>query len=60
MSGLAATNADAKRIEAPDAENVALQIAALLAVDPAGLAGVLLRGPHHLHLGQIYPNQNGW
>ena len=45
MSGLAATSADAKRIEAPDAENVALQIAALLAVDPAGLAGVVLRGP---------------
>ena len=45
MSGLAATSADAKRTEAPDAENVALQIAALLAVDPAGLAGVVLRGP---------------
>jgi len=45
MSGLAATSADAKRIEAPDAEDVALQIAALLAVDPAGLAGVVLRGP---------------
>lgn len=45
MSGLAANSADAKRIEAPDAENVALQIAALLAVDPAGLAGVVLRGP---------------
>jgi magnesium chelatase subunit D len=45
MSGLAATGADAKRIETPDAECVALQIAALLAVDPAGLAGVVLRGP---------------
>ncbi len=45
MSGLAATSADTKRIETPDAENVALQIAALLAVDPAGLAGVVLRGP---------------
>jgi magnesium chelatase subunit D len=45
MSGLAAASADAKRIETPDAENVALQIAALLAVDPAGLAGVVLRGP---------------
>jgi magnesium chelatase subunit D len=45
MSGLAATGADAKRIEAPDAECVTLQMAALLAVDPAGLAGVVLRGP---------------
>ena len=45
MSGLAVASADAKRIEAPDAENVALMIAALLAVDPAGLAGVVLRGP---------------
>ena len=45
MSGLAAPRADAKRIEAPDAEDVALQIATLLAVDPAGLAGVVLRGP---------------
>jgi magnesium chelatase subunit D len=45
MSGLAAASADAKRIETRDAENVVLQIAALLAVDPAGLAGVVLRGP---------------
>jgi len=45
MSGLAAPSADAKRIKTPDAECVALQIAALLAVDPAGLAGVVLRGP---------------
>lgn len=48
MSGLAATSADANRIQAPDAENVALQIATLLAVDPAGLAGVVLRGPADL------------
>ena len=45
MSGLAATSAEANRTEAPDAETVAFQIAALLAVDPAGLAGVVLRGP---------------
>ena len=48
MSGLAATSADANRIQAPDAESVAFQIAALLAVDPAGLAGVVLRGPADL------------
>jgi len=45
MSGLAARSADAKRAEDTGAESVAFQVASLLAVDPVGLAGVVLRGP---------------
>jgi magnesium chelatase subunit D len=46
MSDLAAQSAEAKRTEGSSgAEGVAFQVAALLAVDPVGLAGVVLRGP---------------
>ena len=46
MSDLAAQSAEAKRTEGSSgAEGVAFQVSALLAVDPVGLAGVVLRGP---------------
>jgi magnesium chelatase subunit D len=46
MSDLAAQSAEAKRTEGSSgAEGVAFQVSALLAVDPLGLAGVVLRGP---------------
>lgn len=46
MSDLAAQSAEAKRTEGSSgAEGVAFQVSALLAVDPIGLAGVVLRGP---------------
>ena len=45
MSDLATRSADAKRNEDAGAESVAFQVATLLAVDPTGLAGVVLRGP---------------
>ena len=45
MSGLASRSADAKRSEDARMESAASQVAALLAIDPAGLAGAVLRGP---------------
>ena len=46
MSDLAAQSAEAKRTEGSSgAGGVAFQVSALLAVDPVGLAGVVLRGP---------------
>ena len=46
MSDLAAQSVEAKRTEGSSgAEGVAFQVSALLAVDPVGLAGVVLRGP---------------
>ena len=46
MSDLADQSAEAKRTEGSSgAEGVAFQVSALLAVDPIGLAGVVLRGP---------------
>ncbi|MCA3324006.1 MAG: magnesium chelatase subunit D [Roseomonas sp.] len=45
MSGRAAKGADALRTADTGVESIAYQVAALLAVDPNGLAGAVLRGP---------------
>ncbi len=45
MSGLASRSVDAKRSEDARMESAASQVAALLAIDPVGLVGAVLRGP---------------